>query len=92
MDFSNHLKEPTKKEKVELYHTEPCGTSNKEKQRVQFPLMKDLEDLPFDDLPSFTKLEYGTGTHIRNLVFHCSNGTQSLKTSAYAADKSVEIT
>jgi len=54
--------------------------------------MKDLEDLPFDDLPSFTKLEYGTGTHIRNLVFHCSNGTQSLKTSAYAADKSVEIT
>jgi hypothetical protein len=68
------------------------GTTNDEKSRIQFPPMTTLKNLAYEDLPKFTKIEFGTGTHIRCLKFYTSDGQSSEKTGTFNLDNTADLT
>jgi hypothetical protein len=76
---------------AEIYKGPSLGNTGEEQKRICFPPLEKFEGLKYEDLPTIDKIEFGVGTHIRCLKFHCSDGTESEKTGTFSLDRSIDM-
>lgn len=78
---------------VVITESEYSGLSdNSVKTDCSFPTDADLKGKDFDSLPTISKIEYDTGTHLRCMQVHMSDGTKSEKLGNFSLQKTMDLT